>query len=76
MAVAVVGFLLAGLRIWKTTLLKATIQALGHLRLAVIQGDPQTDLDAHRIAALGVRAHQITTGTVCHLDARMFSRAL
>jgi hydrogenase nickel incorporation protein HypB len=25
---------------------------------------------------LGVRAHQITTGTVCHLDARMIARAL
>jgi hydrogenase nickel incorporation protein HypB len=42
----------------------------------VIEGDLQTDLDAQRIQALGVRAHQITTGTVCHLDARMVARAL
>ena len=34
------------------------------------------DLDADRIAALGVRAHQITTGTVCHLDARMVHNAI
>ncbi|SNS71095.1 Hydrogenase nickel incorporation protein HypB [Granulicella rosea] len=61
----------------KTTLLEATIKALqGHFRLAVIEGDLQTDLDAQRIQALGVRAHQITTGTVCHLDARMVARAL
>ena len=61
----------------KTTLLEATIKALqGQFRLAVIEGDLQTDLDAQRIQALGVRAHQITTGTTCHLDARMVARAL
>ncbi len=61
----------------KTTLLEATIKALdGRLRLAVIEGDLQTDLDAQRIKTLGVRAYQITTGTVCHLDARMIARAL
>ena len=61
----------------KTTLLEATIRALrGQFRIAVIEGDLQTDLDAQRIQALGVRAHQITTGTVCHLDARMVARAL
>lgn len=61
----------------KTTLLEATIKALrGDFRLAVIEGDLQTDLDAQRIEALGVRAYQITTGTVCHLDARMVERAL
>ena len=61
----------------KTTLLEATIKALrGQFRIAVIEGDLQTDLDAQRIQALGVRAYQITTGTVCHLDARMVARAL
>jgi hydrogenase nickel incorporation protein HypB len=61
----------------KTTLLEGTLNALrGQLRIAVIEGDLQTDLDAQRIEALGVRAHQITTGTVCHLDARMIERAL
>jgi hydrogenase nickel incorporation protein HypB len=61
----------------KTTLLEATIKALrGQFRLAVIEGDLQTDIDAQRIQALGVRAYQITTGTVCHLDARMVARAL
>ena len=61
----------------KTTLLEGTLKAFrGQMRVAVIEGDLQTDLDAQRIKALGVRAHQITTGTVCHLDARMIARAL
>jgi hydrogenase nickel incorporation protein HypB len=61
----------------KTTLLETTIKNLnGQLKLAVIEGDLQTDLDAQRIRALGIRSHQITTGTVCHLDARMIARAL
>jgi len=61
----------------KTTLLEATIKALHEqFRLAVIEGDLQTDLDAQRIQALGIRAYQITTGTTCHLDARMIARAL
>lgn len=61
----------------KTTLLEATLETLrGQFRVAVIEGDLQTDLDAQRIQALGVRAYQITTGTVCHLDARMVARAL
>ena len=61
----------------KTSLLEATIRRLrDHYRLAVIEGDLQTDLDSQRIRALGTRSHQITTGTVCHLDARMVARAL
>jgi len=61
----------------KTSLLEATIRGLrDRYRLAVIEGDLQTDLDAQRIRALGTRSHQITTGTVCHLDARMIARAL
>ncbi|HTR25233.1 MAG TPA: hydrogenase nickel incorporation protein HypB [Terriglobales bacterium] len=61
----------------KTSLLEATIRGLvGRFRLAVIEGDLQTDLDAQRIRALGTRSHQITTRTVCHLDARMIARAL
>jgi hydrogenase nickel incorporation protein HypB len=61
----------------KTSLLEATIRELrGRYQLAVIEGDLQTDLDSQRIRALGTRSHQITTGTVCHLDARMIARAL
>jgi hydrogenase nickel incorporation protein HypB len=61
----------------KTTLLEVTIRRLqAKHTIAVIEGDLQTDLDSQRIRALGVATHQITTGTVCHLDARMISRAL
>ena len=61
----------------KTTVLESTILRLGsHYRLAVIEGDLQTSIDSERILALGVPAHQITTGTVCHLDARMVRKAI
>lgn len=55
----------------KTTLLVATINALKNSRaVAVIEGDQQTDLDADRIRATGVKAIQINTGKACHLDAK------
>jgi hydrogenase nickel incorporation protein HypB len=61
----------------KTSVLEKTIEQLrSEYRLGVIEGDLVTTLDADRIAALGVRAHQITTGTVCHLDARMVHKAI
>lgn len=61
----------------KTSLLEATIKALnGGLRIAVIEGDLETENDAARIRALGVEAHQITTGTACHLDAHLVANVL
>jgi len=61
----------------KTSLLEATIRALnGRYRLGVLEGDLQTDLDAERIRAVGTPSFQITTGTVCHLDARMIAKSL
>jgi len=61
----------------KTRLLEATIEALGgELRMGVIEGDLETENDAARIRAKGVPAHQITTGTACHLDAHMIHHAL
>ncbi len=61
----------------KTSLLEASIKALaGSLRVGVIEGDLETENDADRIRALGVPAHQITTGTACHLDAHLIARAL
>jgi hydrogenase nickel incorporation protein HypB len=61
----------------KTSLLEATIAALrGDLRIAVIEGDLETENDARRIRAQGVPALQITTGTACHLDAHMIHHAL
>lgn len=61
----------------KTALLEQTIRQLsGSLRVAVIEGDLETENDADRIRALGVPAHQITTGTACHLDAHLVDKAL
>src|ERR1700678_2535547 len=61
----------------KTALLEATIAALRRrYRIAVIEGDLETDNDAARIRAHGVPAIQITTGTACHLDAHLVHRAM
>ncbi len=61
----------------KTRLLEATITALGdELRIAVVEGDLETENDAQRIRDKGVNAVQITTGTACHLDAHMVHGAL
>ncbi len=61
----------------KTALLEATIEALGgDLRIAVVEGDLETENDAERIRAKGVPAIQITTGSACHLDAHMVHDAL
>ncbi len=61
----------------KTLLLEATIEALKHeFRIAVIEGDLETENDAARIRARGVPAVQITTGSACHLDAHMVHGAL
>ena len=61
----------------KTSLLEATIDALGgRLRIAVIEGDLETENDAIRIRAKGVPAVQIATGSACHLDAHMVHDAL
>jgi hydrogenase nickel incorporation protein HypB len=61
----------------KTSLIERTVRALaGRLRLAVIDGDIATSLDADRAAAAGATAVQINTGGECHLDAVMIHRAL
>ena len=61
----------------KTTLLERTVAALkDKYKLAVIEGDVQTDEDAKRIERHGVPAVQINTGSACHLDARMIEKQL
>lgn len=61
----------------KTSVLEETIRRLRNdYRLGVIEGDLMTTIDADRISALGIPAYQITTGAVCHLDARMIHNAL
>jgi hydrogenase nickel incorporation protein HypB len=61
----------------KTSVLEQTINRIkDDQRLGVIEGDLMTTIDADRISALGVPSYQITTGTVCHLDAKMVHSAL
>jgi hydrogenase nickel incorporation protein HypB len=60
----------------KTSLLEVTLRQLkGRLRVAVIEGDVQTDNDARRIAALDVPVVQMVTNGVCHLDAQMIAES-
>ena len=60
----------------KTTFIRETaVQLAGRLRLGVIVGDLATDNDAARLKTAGIPVVQITTGTVCHLDADMVSKA-
>jgi len=61
----------------KTALLEATIlQLKDKYRIAVIEGDLETENDAERIRRHGVPAIQITTGSACHLDAHMLHDAV
>ncbi len=65
----------------KTTLLARTISELAGSdaasgRVAVIEGDQETLLDAERIRATGAPVSQINTGAGCHLDADMVRRGL
>lgn len=56
----------------KTTTLKRTIEALkGEMKIGVMEADIDSEVDAAAIAETGVRAIQIHTGGMCHLDADM-----
>jgi len=60
----------------KTTFIRETAAQPGaRLRVGVIVGDLATDNDAARLRTAGIPVVQITTGTVCHLDADMVSKA-
>ena len=59
----------------KTTLLEKIAERLApRSRMAVIEGDIETERDAERIRAKGIPAWQITTGGACHLEAKMIGR--
>jgi hydrogenase nickel incorporation protein HypB len=61
----------------KTAVLEATAHRLGALaRCGALAGDLATDRDAARLTRAGVPARSITTGSACHLDARMVHEAL
>jgi hydrogenase nickel incorporation protein HypB len=61
----------------KTTLLESrAVRFQDRYRMAVIEGDIETERDAERIRARGVPAWQITTGGACHLEAKMVGKVL
>jgi hydrogenase nickel incorporation protein HypB len=61
----------------KTSLLVRSVEGLrGRRRIAVIEGDLASRIDADRVAAAGVPAEQINTGGGCHLDALMVAEIL
>ena len=61
----------------KTSLVERTIAGLQEqYRLAVVDGDIATSIDADRAAAAGAVSVQINTGGECHLDAVMLQNAL
>ncbi len=61
----------------KTAVLEQTAKAYaGKRRLGAVSGDLATDRDAKRLMAAGITARAITTGSACHLDAKMVHDAL
>jgi hydrogenase nickel incorporation protein HypB len=61
----------------KTSLLERTIEVLkGKIKIAVIEGDVQTDFDAKRVERYDVPVVQIVTNGACHLEAKLVSDAL
>lgn len=61
----------------KTSLILQTISKLrDRVRIAVIEGDIASTIDADRVSKEGIPVVQINTGGACHLDANMVSNAL
>src|SRR5208337_254173 len=61
----------------KTSLIKAIVSLLKAThRIAVIEGDVTTTIDADIIASEGVPTVQVNTGKECHLDANLIKKAL
>ena len=61
----------------KTTFIRESVRKLApELKAGIIVGDLATDNDAQRLRESGAPVVQITTGTVCHLEAEMVGRAV
>lgn len=61
----------------KTSLIEKTLPLLkSEFKIAAIDGDVATSIDADRAAEAGATAVQINTGGQCHIDAHMLRNAL
>ncbi len=58
----------------KTTILEY-LADVADFKFGVVEGDLETSRDADRLKAKGIQAHQIQTGSACHLDAFMVHKA-
>ncbi|WP_419770028.1 MAG: hydrogenase nickel incorporation protein HypB [Candidatus Marinarcus sp.] len=59
----------------KTTLLEH-LSSIADFKFGVVEGDLETNKDADRLIAKGIKAIQIQTGSACHLDAFMVHKGL
>ena len=61
----------------KTSTILRTVEELrGRFRFGVLEADIESTVDAERVAACGIRAVQLRTGGLCHLDATMVEQGL
>ncbi len=61
----------------KTAVLERTAETIGgRYRLGAVSGDLATDRDGARLRAAGIHGSTITTGSACHLDAKLVHDAL
>lgn len=61
----------------KTTTLRRTVELLkDEMKIGVMEADIDSDVDARAMAAAGVKAIQLHTGGMCHLDADMTRQGL
>lgn len=60
----------------KTTLLGATIKGMPDTRIAVLEADIDSAVDAEKIASRGARSVQVHTDGMCHMDAGMTREGL
>ena len=61
----------------KTAFLEQLLRRIGsEFQVAALVGDLATENDARRLARATSQVKQITTGTICHLDAQMVEKAL
>ena len=60
----------------KTTLLSRLIKDMPEVKIAVMEADIESAVDAERIEALGAQAIQVHTDGMCHMDAGMTRASL
>ena len=60
----------------KTSSLIRIIEGLSGVKVYVIEGDIETDIDTKKLGALGIETVQINTGGECHLDATQIQNTL